>query len=146
MKEIIKYYETRETSFSIKLNKNISGNIIVPIYPKMPSNVKFDSMATGISEEHFDEDMVILIPEKLGDDWAESCFNQLQIRLRMHYKQYGRIQPSDLECFIGEFILVMSNIGEAINQPMSISDKQKFFKKLLTDISEELNIPIEIPL
>ena len=53
---------------------------------------------------------------------------------------------NDLECFIGEFIIVISNIGEAINQPMSLSDKQITYKKLLIAFSEELNIPIQIPL
>jgi len=144
--EITKNYKTKEISFSMKLNKNSSGKIEIPIYAKMPSNVKFEQMSAGISEKDFDEDMKILVPESLGNDWAESCFKQLQKRLKMHFNQYGRIQPADLECFIGEYLLVMGNIGDAINQPMSLSVKQMLFKKFLTDISEELNIPVQIPL
>ena len=144
--EITKYYKTREVSFSMKLKKTSTGKIEIPIYAKMPTNVKFDQMSAGISEKDFDDDMEILVPESLGNDWAHSCFKQLQIRLKMHFNQYGSIQPADLECFIGEYLLVMSNIGEAINQPLSLSDKQMLFKKFLTDISEELNIPVQIPL
>lgn len=144
--EITKYYKTKGISFSMKLNKTSSGKIEIPIYAKMPSNVKFEQMSAGISEKDFNDDMTILVPENLSDDWAQSCYKQLQIRLAMHFKQYGRIQPADLECFIGEFIIVISNIGEAINQPMSLSDKQITYKKLLIAFSEELNIPIQIPL
>lgn len=130
----------------MRLTKTSTGKIEIPIYAKMPSNVKFDQMKAGISEKDFDDDMKILIPESLGNDWAESCFKQFQIRLKMHFNQFGRIQPADLECFIGEYLLVMSNIGSAINQPLSQTDKQMLFKKFLIDISEELNIPVQIPL
>lgn len=144
--EISKYYRTQEVSFTMKVNKTTSGKIEIPLYVKMPENTMFNTMSTGISEKDFDEDMETLVPESLGDDWSESCFIQLQKRLKMHYNQFGRIQPADLETFIGEFIIVMSSIGDAINQPLSLADKQKVFKKLLVDISEELNIPVQIPL
>ena len=144
--EITKHYRTKEVSFSMELTKTSTGKIEIPIYAKMPANVKFDQMKAGISESDFDDDMKIMIPESLGADWFASCFKQFQFRLKMHFNQFGRIQPADLECFIGEYLLVTSSIGKALNQPFSLTDKQSLFKKFLIDISEELNIPVQIPL
>src|SRR5690606_366891 len=115
--EIYKTYQTKEVRFTMKLNKLASGNVEIPLYAKISPDIKFrrkltfKNMSAGISEKDFNADMEILVPQSLGDDWAEACFKQLQIRLKMHYNQYGRIMPADLECFIGEMIIVMSEIG-----------------------------------
>lgn len=141
-----KYYRTAEIEFKIIVEQPDTGKIRIPIYANIPSNSRLRNMIVTLSEDDFDTDMKVLVPSSFGDDWAEACFNQLQVRVVMHIQEFGRILPADLECYIAEMVLVMASIGEAIHQPLSLDMRKKIFKRVLITISDKLNIPIEIPL
>lgn len=144
--EKTKYYRTAEIDFTINIEQPEHGKVKIPVYANIPAHSLLKSLTVTLSENDFDSDMEILVPASFGDDWGEACFNQLQVRVVKHIQDYGRILPADLECFIAEMVLVISSIGEAIQQPLSFDMRKDVFKRVLVDISDELNIPIEIPL
>lgn len=140
-----KTYHIKEGRLKIELEKDYRGKFILPIYMDKPTNA-VGEMVVFVNETDFDEDMKILIPESLGDDWFLACQNQLEKMIMAHNKKFGRILPADLELYCIESLIVMIAINDSSIQPLSTDQRKLIFKRLVIDISEALNIPLELRL
>lgn len=140
---IVKKYKVENVYFEIEIESPRDGILTIPVDWKLPTNF-FKTYFINISEKEFDEDMAIMIPIFFGDDWMEMCFKHFQYRVKFHIEKFNRILPADLECYVAELILVFSSIGKFIKQPLSQEERQSFFQKILTDVSDTLNIPVEL--
>lgn len=140
---IVKKYKIEDVYFEIKLESPRDGMVSIPVDWKLPSKI-LNAMVINISEKQFDEDMLIMLPVFFADDWMEMCFKHFEYRVKFHIDKFNRILPADLECYVAELILIFHSIGEFINQPLDQEERQVFFKKILTDSSAHLNIPIEL--
>jgi len=143
---ITKKYSTEELSFTMTLEQPTPGHVSIPIYANIPETSKPKGIVVMIPEQEFEDDMEILLPKRLGNDWGEACFMTYQELVIAHLKRYGRILPADLGRYVAEMVLVMCSIGDAVQAPIPISQRKNIFKQVLLTTSKELDLPIEIPL
>jgi len=139
----IRRYKIEDVYFEIELESPRDGMLTIPVDRKLPTTF-FNTYLINISEKEFDNDMLIMLPTSFGDDWMEMCFNQFQYKVKFHIENFKRITPADLECYVAELILIFYSIGKFINQPIDQEERQFLFKKILTEVSEALNIPVEL--
>ena len=144
--KVKKYFQINESKFEIEIEKDIMGNLIVPIYAKTPPENKILNMLMSVDESNFDEDLKALIPDTLEGNWIDSCYLQLQKLTVSHFIQYARVLPVDLEAYCSESMLVIISIGEGLSQPLSLDQKRSTFKQILTETSNDLKVPLTIPL
>jgi hypothetical protein len=142
---ITKKYRTEEIGFNILIEQPTPGYIQIPIYENtLNKNVPKDLFVI-IPEQEFEEDMEILLPKRLGNDWGEACFLTYQALVVAHLEKFGRILHADLSRYIGEMILVMSSIGVEIQSPISISQRVNISNQILRATIKELDLPIDLP-
>ena len=138
--KIEKHFNLKEIGLTIMLEQPIAGHIVLPLYVGQNTSPNAINRTLIVPELDFDKDLKILIPNCLGEDWAESCITQVQVLVGSHYNKYGRIFGADLELYLAELILVMSFIGDTINQPLSTLDKEHLFKGLFDAFCKQIKI------
>ena len=71
--KVKKHFQINSSRFEIELEKDIMGNLIVPIYANIPPDKKILNMLMSVDESNFDEDLKALVPENLEGNWINSC-------------------------------------------------------------------------
>jgi hypothetical protein len=145
METKIKAYKIKEGRFKIELGKAYGGRLVLPMYINKPPTAKVQ-LTLIVQESDFDEDMKILVPVSIGDDLFDTCYELLRKLIKSHIMRFGRILPADLETYCTEYVLVISSIVEAGGKPLNPTAKKYVFKSILTKLSDELNLPIELRL
>ena len=143
--KVIKTFKTNGLVVNFEVDQPVPGKITLPKYFKFKNeNYTRRNYIVNMDEREFDQDIIDLAPHSLNKDWYASCYDQFQNKLNSHINKFKRITPADLECYITEFVLIFSSIGNEINQPISEEIQHNLFKNILFRFSELLNIPVEL--
>jgi len=131
MNTIIKNYKfhigDKEISFNIEIN-NFQNVVILKSNRPLGDSIFINATWVVVIEE-FEEDLSILIPEKLGyTDINTLLFFQLVKRIKLHVKKYQRLLLNDLETYIDETILLIEAITKAFKKTiLNKEEKEKMF-------------------
>jgi hypothetical protein len=140
-----KYFQVQDQKFELEFEKDLTGNLIIPIYAKIPPDKKIQNLFMSVDESDFDEDLKSLAPENLHGNWVTNCYLQLQKLVVSHFIRYGRVLPVDLEAYCAESVLVAISIGDGLSRPLDMDERRFLFKKMLVETSGTLKIPVSIP-
>jgi hypothetical protein len=143
--KIKKSFQVKGLKFEIELEKDVMGKLIVPLYAKIPPENKIQNLFMSVDESNFDEDLKSLTPDNLEGNWVTSCYLQLQKLVVSHFIKFGRVLPADLEAYCAESLQVVISIGDRLSRPLDLNEKRFLFKKMLIETSDELKIPVNIP-
>lgn len=154
LNKIVKKYKLKEFQIEIVMKRSIDERLVlefpynVPRSQWTPMHLRLNQppvLSALIPESDFDYEMSILVPDEVGRNVVDSCILKLYDRIKIHFKKFGRMLPPDLEQYIAETVLIIYSISKKIKPPMSDTEQKYIFKTLLFQISNELDVPVNLP-
>jgi hypothetical protein len=122
----IKQYQFKIDDIIISIDVEIVSNeqVIIPLYKKNNDVILGMSSMTPISE--FEKDIRSLLPKTLKGDLFLESMKSLYSSIQNHINKYGQLLPSDMDLYIGEFILIASAVTKALN--VTVPDEREKYQ------------------
>jgi hypothetical protein len=120
-----------DIELKIKVEKNDNNQIIIPLYK--PTNDFILSHSTLISQAEFETDIQNLLPNHLKGDFFSEINESIFSTIQNHLIKFGRLLEADRDLFVGEAVLIMCSISEALKIQIPEKDERVLIFHMLSE-------------